>query len=262
MNLNQLLSLTEQSGVGAVRVGFADEQQTVTLALRSALDSQGPRVDREPVELSLDSLRATGDANRGDGGGRFQEALADYVEAISGRPAGEMDVDLELAPVVEYMLGAGAAEFSLRREGETLAIVRLSRVVGGQTVAYFFAMTVDTIRSNNDDSSAEQDRALYDLSVAFRKTLFEAKQKSPDMPFAFEGELVLPNGPLLCLGGPRDGERVPDAGHFHRFAGQDQVYEKRWFRSAGIDRSFYVHSGTTEAAAAALARAVMTGTTR
>jgi hypothetical protein len=170
--------------------------------------------------------------------------------------------DLQLTPIVDYLAAAGATALTMRREGDSVLVVRLATEVDGQVVAYSLAMATDSLRSTDEASNSEKDSAMYGLSVAFRKTLLEAQQKLPSMAFGFEGELVLAGGPILCLGGPRDGERVPDAGQFLRLAMPGQVYEKRWYRSAGIDRSFYVHSGTSEAAAATMARAVMSGTTR
>jgi hypothetical protein len=249
MNLNQLLSLLELGAGDALHFSLDNESRT----FRITLHRQGQEVESDGLVIALDSLREADE---------FGSEIAGYVEAISGKACGEIAVDLPLAPIVDYMAGAGASLLTLRREGDLVIVVRLAKEVEGQVVAYHFAMTSDSLRGTDEASHAEKDQALYELSVAFRKTLVEAKQKLPDMSFGFEGELMLANSPILCLGGPRDGERVADAGQFLRLATLGQVYEKRWFRAAGIDRPFYVHSGTSEAAASTMARAVMTGTTR
>ena len=246
MNLTQLLAVVELSEAEALHFRLDSENRSFAMALRR----HGEDV-KAGLEISLDPLRESAD---------FGSEIAAYVEAVSGKSSSQLGIDLQLTPIVDYMTTAGAAALSLRREGDAVVIVRLANEVDGQVVAYSFALTSDSLRGTGDASTSEKDQALYDLSVAFRKTLFEAKQKTLNMSFGFEGELVLASSPILCLGGPRDGERVADAGPFLRLT--SQVYEKRWFRSAGKDRAFYVHSDTSEAAASTMARAVMTGATR
>jgi hypothetical protein len=248
MNLNQLLALVELAEAEVLHFRLDSENRSFTMALhRHGEDANAG------LEISLDRVRELVD---------FGSEIAGYVEAVSGKSCGKLAIDLQLTPIVNYMTTAGAAALSLRREGGTVVIVRLANEVDGQVIAYSFALTSDSLRGTDDASISEKDQALYDLSVAFRKTLFEAKQKTLNMAFGFEGELVFANSPILCLGGPRDGERVADAGPFLRLTTPGQVYEKRWFRSAGKDRAFYVHSDTSEAAASTMARAVMTGTVR
>jgi hypothetical protein len=249
MNLNQLLSLIELGKADSLQFNLDSESRKCRLTLHC----QGQDTDSDGLEIALDSIRESDE---------FMSEIAAYAEAVSGKACSEIGIDLQLAPIVDYMTAAGAADLTMRREGDSVVIVRLAKEVEGQVVAYHFAMTSDTMRGTDDASLSAKDRAMYDLSVAFRKTLFEAQQKVPHMSFGFEGELVLAGGPILCLGGPKDGERVADAGPFLRLATLGQVYEKRWYRFTGIDRPFYVHSGTSEAAASTMARAVMTGTTR
>lgn len=249
MNLHQLLSLIELGEADSLHFVLDSEARTLQLTLVR----KGHDGERDRLEISLDSLNDSDE---------FGSEIASYAEAVSGLALGEATVDLRLVPIVEYMSAAGATALTMRRDGDLVTVVRLATEVDGHVVAYSFALASDSVRGTDEASSVDKDHALYSLSVAFRKTLAEAKQKTLNMPFGFEGELVLANSPILCLGGPRDGERVPDAGQFLRLAVPGQVYEKRWFRSAGIDRSFYVHSGTSEEAASAMARAVMSGTTR
>jgi hypothetical protein len=249
MNLNQLLSLIELAEADALQFRLDSESSTFT----TTLNCPRPDVDSDGLQISVNSLRELDE---------FGSEIARYAEGVSGKTYSELAIDLQLAPIVDYMTSAGATDMTMRRDGDSVMVVRLAKEVEGQIVAYHFAMTSDSLRRVDEASNAEKDHALYQLSIAFRKSLFEAQQKLPNMSFGFEGELVLAGSPILCLGGPKDGERVADAGQFLRLPTPGQVYEKRWFRSAGIDRSFYVHSGTSEAAASTMARAVMTGTTR
>ena len=248
MNLAQLLQLIELGGAEALHCSLDSDAGIFKLALHVPESEVN-----DGLEIALDSLREPAD---------FSSEIVNYVESISGTSHSKISIELQLAPIVEYMAAAGAASMSLRRDGEAVVVIRLATEVDGQVVAYCFALTCDSLRNNDEASQAEIDQALYGLSVAFRKTLFEARQQTPGLSVGFEGELVFAGSPILCLGGPRDGERVADAGQFLRLPTLGQVYEKRWFRSAGKDRSFYVHSGTSEAAASTMARAVMTGTIR
>ncbi len=249
MDLTQLLALLQLGEADSLHFSLDSESHTFKLALHR----KGDEVTSDGLEISLDSLRKADD---------FGSELSEYVESVSHKSCGNLGIDLQLTPIVEYMTSAGAAVLSIRLDGDSVVVVRLASEVEGQVIAYTFAMTGDTIQGTDEVSLSDKDQALYGLSVAFRKTLFEAQQKIPSMSFGFEGELVLANGPILCLGGPRDGERVADVGQFLRLPTLGQVYEKRWFRSSGKDRSFYVHSSTSEAAAATMARAVMNGTIR
>jgi hypothetical protein len=249
MNLNQLLSLIELAEADALHFCLDSESR----AFRITFNCKAHDVDSDGLVIALDSLRDLDE---------FGDEIASYAEAVSGKACSEMAVDLQLTPIVDYMTAAGATDMMVRREGDVVIVIRLAKEVDGQVVAYHFAMTTDTMRATDEASNSAKDHAMYELSVAFRKSLFEAQQKLPNMSFGFEGELVLASSPILCLGGPRDGERVADVGQFLRLTTPGQVYEKRWFRSAGIDRPFYVHSGTSDEAASTMARAVMTGTTR
>ncbi|QDU31418.1 hypothetical protein ETAA8_65750 [Anatilimnocola aggregata] len=248
MNLNQLLSLIELSEASAIYFHLAGESNTFKLTLHY----QDRELVRDGLEFSLDVLRESDDVG---------QEIAEYAEVAAANPTSRITVELPLVPIVDYIASSGATDLTMRREGDSVAIVRLASKVAGHDVAYYFAINRDSVLGIDEASVSQQDRALYALSVAFRKTLFEAKQNTFN-PVGFEGELILENSPILCLGGPKDGERVTDAGPFLRLATLGQVYEKRWFRSAGIERAFYVHAGISDAAAAALARAVMTAASR
>ncbi|WP_425618914.1 hypothetical protein NA78x_002634 [Anatilimnocola sp. NA78] len=252
MNLNQLFLLLEAGEAKAIHFSLDSELRTFKLSL-DINDEVERELGPESLEFSLASLRESDEVG---------EELAEHVNVASASLFRQIAHELRLVPIADYMISAGATSLTIRREGDSVVVVRLANEVAGHVVAYHFATTSDSLRGTDETSTAEHDRALYALSIAFRKTLFEAKQDASSLAFGIERELVLATSPILCLGGPRDGERVADSGPFYRLPTLGQVYEKRWFRSAGIERSFYVHSGMSETAASTLARAVMSGTTR